>query len=80
MNRFKFCRAFKQRFGKTFTSYLNNIRIKKASELLKNSNLSVTEIAFFVGYGSVSQFERIFKKVYALSPKDYQRSTVNNIP
>jgi len=74
MNRFKFCRAFKQRFGKTFTSYLNHIRIKKASELLKNPNLSVTEIAFFVGYGSFSQFMRVFKTIYGVSPKEYRRS------
>jgi AraC-like DNA-binding protein len=73
MNRFKFCRAFKQRFGKTFTSYLNHIRIKKASELLKNPNLSVTEIAFFVGYGSFSQFMRVFKTIYGVSPKEYRR-------
>jgi two-component system response regulator YesN len=79
MNRFKFCRVFKQRFGKTFLSYLNSIRVKKASELLKNSNLSVTEIAFSVGYGSFSQFKRVFKKVYFLSPKDYRRNTLNNM-
>jgi YesN/AraC family two-component response regulator len=79
MNRFKFCRVFKQRFGKTFLSHLNSVRVKKASELLKNSSLSVTEIAFFVGYGSFSQFKRVFKKVYGLSPKDYRRSTVNNM-
>jgi two-component system response regulator YesN len=74
MNRFKFCRAFKERFGKTFTSYLNSIRLKKASELLKNPNLTITEIAFFVGYGSFSQFKRVFKKVYGVSPKEYRRS------
>jgi YesN/AraC family two-component response regulator len=79
MNRFKFCRAFKERVGKTFTSYLNSIRLKKASELLKTTNLAITEIAFFVGYGSFSQFERIFKKVYGLSPKNYRRNTLNNI-
>ncbi|MEW6418909.1 MAG: response regulator transcription factor [Nitrospirota bacterium] len=74
MNRFKFCRAFKERFGKTFTSYLNSIRLKKASELLKYPNLTITEIAFFVGYGSFSQFKRVFKKVYGVSPKEYRRS------
>jgi two-component system response regulator YesN len=79
MNRFKFCRVFKERIGKTFTSYLNSIRVKKASELLKTTNLAIMEIAFFVGYRSFSQFERIFKKVYALSPKDYRRNTLNNI-
>jgi YesN/AraC family two-component response regulator len=74
MNRFKFCRVFKQRFGKTFLSHLNSIRVKKASELLNNTNLTITEIAFFVGYGSFSQFKRVFKKVYGVSPKEYRRS------
>lgn len=80
MNRYKFCRAFKKRFGQPFTPYLNSIRLKKASELLKNPNLTITEIAFFVGYGSFSQFERVFKKVYGASPKEYRRSINKKSP
>lgn len=74
MSKFRFCRAFKQRLGKTFSSYLNGIRLEKASELLKSSNLSATEIAFFVGYGSFSQFKRVFKRISGISPKEYRKT------
>lgn len=72
MNRNKFCIAFKKRFGHTFTSYLNRIRTKKAAELLKNPDLNITEIAYFVGYGSIVHFERVFKEKYGVSPRKYR--------
>lgn len=73
MNKFKFCRAFKERYGQTFITYLNNIRVKNAAELLGNNNLSITEIAYFVGYGSVIHFDRVFKSVYETTPRDYRK-------
>ncbi|HBR17892.1 MAG: hypothetical protein A3G39_09340 [Deltaproteobacteria bacterium RIFCSPLOWO2_12_FULL_43_16] len=73
MNRNKFCIAFKKRFGHTFTSYLNHIRINKAVELLKNPDLNITEIAYFVGYGNVVHFERVFKEKYGVSPRKYRK-------
>jgi len=73
MNRIKFGRVFKERFGKTFKSYLNSIRIKNATELLLKSNLNITEIADAVGYRSVDHFERIFKKRYGVSPRGYRK-------
>jgi YesN/AraC family two-component response regulator len=72
MDKYKFCRAFKEKFGQGFRSYLNRIRIRNAAELLKNLDLSITEIAFFVGYGSVEHFERVFKKSYRVSPREYR--------
>lgn len=77
MNRFKFCRAFKERFGQTFISYLNNIRVKNAAELLKNLNLSITEIAYFVGYRSIVHFDRVFRTMYGISPRGYRRKFDN---
>jgi YesN/AraC family two-component response regulator len=73
MNRDKFCKVFKERFGQTSTSYLNSIRIKRASELLRNPNLNITDIAHFVGYGSVDHFERMFRKKYKVSPREYRK-------
>ncbi|MBI3398819.1 MAG: response regulator transcription factor [Deltaproteobacteria bacterium] len=73
MNRNKFCSAFKKRFGQTFTSYLNHMRIKRAAELLKNPDLNITEIAYFVGYGSIVHFERVFKEKYGVSPRKYRK-------
>jgi YesN/AraC family two-component response regulator len=73
MNRSKFCAIFKKRFGQTFTAYLKNVRVRNASELLRNSSLSVTEISHAVGYGSVVHFDRVFRDVHGLSPKEYRR-------
>jgi len=79
MSRFKFCRAFKERFGQTFISYLNSIRIKNAANLLKNYNLSITEIAYFVGYRSAAHFNRVFKAAYKISPREYRKKLFNLI-
>lgn len=73
MNRMKFGKVFKERFGKTFRSYLNSIRIKNATELLRKSNSSITEIADAVGYRNVDHFERIFRKIYGVSPRRYRK-------
>ena len=72
MSRFNFCRAFKVRFGLSFISYLNSIRVKKAARLLDDPNLTITEIATFVGYESVSHFGRVFRKVYGVSPTAFR--------
>lgn len=72
MNKFKFCRAFKDRLGRSSTSYINSIRIMNAAELMKTSDLNITEIAYFVGYQSLTHFERIFRTVYKMSPREYR--------
>jgi YesN/AraC family two-component response regulator len=74
MSRFNFCRAFKGRFGMSFISYLNSLRVKKAARLLEDSHLSITEIATFVGYESVTHFGRVFKAVYGETPTAFRRS------
>ncbi len=73
MNRFKFSRCFKERCGQCFTSYLNSTRVKRAAELLKNPYLTITEIAYFVGYNSVVHFERVFKELKGISPREYRK-------
>ncbi len=72
MNKFKFCRAFKSRFRQSYTSFLNSIRIKNAVHLLNASSLSITEIAYFVGYNNVTHFERIFRTIHGKSPREYR--------
>jgi len=78
MNKFKFCRAFKERYGQTFISYLNGIRVKNAAELLRSNNLSITEIAYFVGYGSVVHFDRVFRSVYGIAPREYRKAATKS--
>jgi two-component system response regulator YesN len=74
MSRFRFCRTFKERFGQSFVSYLNSIRVKNAAELLKKPNLTITEIAQFVGYKSITHFERMFRTLYGVSPGEYRKT------
>ena len=51
---------------------IRNIRLECASELLRNSQLTATEIAIQVGFGSYSHFSDFFKSIYGISPKKYK--------
>lgn len=74
MDRFSFSKCFKERFGKGFISYLNEVRIGNAAELLRNEDLSVAEVAFSVGYGGTARFSRAFKERYGVSARVYRTS------
>jgi two-component system response regulator YesN len=74
MSKFAFCKAFKEKFGQNYISFLNAVRIKNASELLRNPDLSITDVAFFVGYESVEYFDRRFRALYGTSPNKYRKS------
>jgi AraC-like DNA-binding protein len=63
---------FKQVTGMNFVEYIAHTRFKNACHLLRNSNLRVSEIAFAVGFQSLSQFNRVFKKLSGKSPTQYR--------
>ena len=63
---------FKQVTGMNFVEYVAQIRFKNACHLLRNSNVRVSEIAFAVGFQSLSQFNRVFKKLSGKSPTQYR--------
>jgi len=63
---------FKEVTGVNFVDYVTRIRTEKARERLENSNLRISEIAFAVGFQSLSQFNRIFKKLTRKSPSAYR--------
>lgn len=67
-----FCHLFKQLTGITFSNYVNYLRIKKAETLLRNTNMTITEIAISIGYNDVAYFSRIFKKQKNISPSEYR--------
>ena len=62
----------KNRTGKTYTEHLQEKRLSQAAYLLKNTSLSVEEIALAVGYENKSYFHRIFSAKYGTSPKKYR--------
>jgi AraC-like DNA-binding protein len=69
---FYFCKMFKKHTGINFTDYLSRVRIEKAKNLLLNPNLRISEVAFEVGFQSLTHFNRVFKKVVGESPTTYR--------
>jgi AraC-like DNA-binding protein len=66
---------FKQVTGTNFVEYIAWTRFEKACDLLRNSNLRISEIAFAVGFQSLSQFNRVFKKLSEESPTQYRTAS-----
>ena len=69
---FYFCKMFKKVTGINFTDYVSRVRIENAKNLLLNPNLRVSEIAYEVGFQSLTHFNRVFKKVIGQSPTEYR--------
>lgn len=69
---FYFCKLFKKALGLNFTEYVSRLRTEKAKNLLLNPNLRVSEIAYEVGFQSLTHFNRVFKKVTGESPTHYR--------
>ncbi|WP_288620102.1 AraC family transcriptional regulator [uncultured Eubacterium sp.] len=70
-----FCRFFKEHMGLTFFRYLSEVRISHASRLLSNSNLSVSEIMCKSGFTNQTLFNRLFKEIYGITPRQARHST-----
>ena len=66
-------RSFKRVTGSSFSEYLNGVRIKEARRLLLKSDMSVSEIAIFVGFKSTTHFGRAFKALVGVSPLSYRK-------
>ena len=69
-----FCRTFHSALGCSYVEFCNSIRILRAQELLLHSTMSVTEIAVHLNFGSISYFNRIFKKHTGCTPLSYRTS------
>jgi YesN/AraC family two-component response regulator len=74
MNSSYFSRLFKQEVGVSFSEYLINKRIERATDLLINTNLTIEEIAQAVGIENVSYFYRIYKKVTGKTPREIREA------
>jgi len=74
MSTFYFCKMFKRATGLSFTEYVSRLRTEKAKSLLLDPHMRVSEAAFEVGFQSLSQFNRSFKKVTGRSPTDYRHN------
>ena len=69
-----FSSRFKKATGMAFVDYVTRVRIEKAKNLLQNPHLRISEIAFAVGFQSLSQFGRAFKRITRQSPSRFRAS------
>lgn len=70
-------RTFKETTGFTFVEYVNNIRVKEACSLLKNSDLSISGVAERVGFDNLTHFGRIFKALIGTSPLKFRKGKLD---
>lgn len=73
LSRFHFCTAFREATGSTPHEWLVRLRIERARQLLADPALSITEIAFAVGYETPSSFAAAFRKVMSTTPTHFRR-------
>ncbi len=69
-----FCRFFKKTTNKSFTQFLNEVRIKNASRLLIQSDISVSSVCYAVGYNSITNFNKQFKQIMGVTPKSFREA------
>lgn len=74
-----FCRLFKEATDLTLTDYINRCRIDWAKRELLRPEVRVSEIAYQIGYQSLSQFNRSFARITGTSPTNYRRDQLNRI-
>jgi AraC-like DNA-binding protein len=77
MSTFYFCKKFKQATGANYTDYVSRVRTEKAKNLLLNLNRRVSEIAYEVGFQSLTQFNRVFKRIVGESPTEHRQHLQN---
>ena len=73
MNPSAFSRFFKRVNRKTYSEYLNEVRVGYACKLLMEEKYNISEICFDSGFNNISNFNRQFKKTTSYSPSDYMR-------
>ncbi len=69
---FHFCKVFRKSTGLKFTDYVARIRLEDARTQLLNPNRRISEVAYDVGFQSLTQFNRMFKRVFGQSPTEFR--------
>lgn len=69
------CTIFKRYINKTPNEYLTELRLRKSMELLKNTDMTILEISYAVGFSGASYFTETFRKFYGCTPGEYRRKT-----
>lgn len=79
MSLYHFCKMFSKATGMHFTRYVSCVRVERAKHLLLNRNNRVSEIAFEIGFQSLTNFNRLFKIIAGQSPTEYRRHLSLNL-
>lgn len=74
-----FSRTFRQETGENLMLYITRKRLEKAGEYIRESDISLTEIAFMVGYDDYAYFNRVFRKKYGTGPREYRNNYRNRL-
>jgi len=67
-----FCRYFKKLTGKTFSKFVNEVRIAQAVSMLKEEHLSISDVSFSCGFNNLSYFNKQFREITGFNPKAYR--------
>ncbi|MBN3580982.1 helix-turn-helix domain-containing protein [Algoriphagus aestuarii] len=73
MSKEAFCRFFKLRTRKTFTQYLQELRITEAKKLLLETDLGIAQVSYQVGFHTLSHFNKTFKSITKQTPKSWKK-------
>lgn len=80
LSKYHFLRLFKTTYGVTPAEYVSQRRIERAQDLLRATNLTVTEVCHAVGFSSLGSFSSRFRAVVGESPSDFQRRYAGAAP
>lgn len=80
ISKFHFQRLFKATYGLTPAAYLSRRRVERAQDLLRATNLTVTEVCHAVGFSSLGSFSSRFHELVGESPSDFQRRYAAGAP
>jgi AraC-like DNA-binding protein len=68
-----FCNFFKKKTLKSFTEFLNELRVGHACKLLQNQQLTISDVCFQSGYQNMANFNNFFKKITKQTPSQYRK-------
>lgn len=80
ISKWHFHRLFTATYGRTPAAYLSERRVERAQDLLRATNLTVTEVCHAVGFSSLGSFSSRFSEVVGESPSDFQRRYADGAP
>lgn len=78
INEAKLKEGFKELYGQSIHTYLQQLRLQKAQQLLLTTQMSVTDITYDIGYSHVTHFTTLFKNEFGLTPTEYRKKNNHN--